>query len=483
MFNYSFWADEAYISGIAAQLVLGKLSFLQAITIPGIEYQRLHMLIITFFFRLFGISEFTARLPSVLGYLLGIIVIFYLTKRLSNIYGGIMSAFLYGFSHLHLSYATQAKPYITIEAILLSIVYLLSEKKKVNHLLIIILCSVATLLHSIGVFLWIVYFVSIVQKFKSLKVQKWNVTYILIAVLALGAAGYFILPMVPSLFSAGSPFRYNNIYQIVKLFTYKYAIITLCGFVGFVWTSKKNKELHIGILLYSLVLFVFVAFVAYTFPIRYVLSLFGILFLYFGVFWAKVGERYDKKIVLNFKSLKVTGKAIVPLVVIILLCTTGYKIVRGPQAYYNPNIDKYGDIQIANYKDFYTKLKQKFPDYKNIFVINDTFDAEYWYFGRYSNIYFMKFTPTPHKHAVVNAYVYGSLDYFKEIIKEHPQGLLIMEDWQSFLPDDIKDYAKKNLRLELRVESLREAKDDPWPLTLYSWGMPVQKLEGSKVQK
>ena len=30
---------------------------------------------------------------------------------------------------------------------------------------------------------------------------------------------------------------------------------------------------------------------------------------------------------------------------------------------------------------------------------------------------------------------------------------------------------KKNLKLELRVESLRETPDDPWPLALYSWGI------------
>ena len=84
----------------------------------------------------------------------------------------------------------------------------------------------------------------------------------------------------------------------------------------------------------------------------------------------------------------------------------------------------------------------------------------------------MKFTTKPYKHKIANAMVYGSLKDFKKIMKDHPQGLLIMEDWESFLPEDIKQYAKKNLKLELRVESLREAPDDPWPLALYSWGFP-----------
>ena len=156
----------------------------------------------------------------------------------------------------------------------------------------------------------------------------------------------------------------------------------------------------------------------------------------------------------------------------ILLYVSGYKIVRFPRAYYNPNIDKYGDVQIANYKDFYAELKQRFPNYKNLYVVNDTSDAEDWYFGRYSNAYFMKFTTKPYKHNTANAMVYGSLADFKKIMTDHPQGLLIMEDWQSLLPDDVKEYAKKNLKLEFRVESLKEAPDDPWPLALYSWGSP-----------
>lgn len=83
----------------------------------------------------------------------------------------------------------------------------------------------------------------------------------------------------------------------------------------------------------------------------------------------------------------------------------------------------------------------------------------------------MKFTPKPYKHHTVDAFVYGSLSDFKKIMKEHPQGLFIMEDWQSFLPDDVKAYTKKNLKLEFRIESLKEAQDDPWPLALYSWGL------------
>jgi len=38
------------------------------------------------------------------------------------------------------------------------------------------------------------------------------------------------------------------------------------------------------------------------------------------------------------------------------------------------------------------------------------------------------------------------------------------------MPEEIKSYVKKNMKLELRVESLEVSPDDKWPLELYSWG-------------
>ena len=451
MLNYSFWADEAYVSGIASGLISGKLSILQAFN--ALSYQKLHILMISLFFRFFGVNEFTARLPSLIFFGIGIVVIFLLARKLSNIYGGILSAFLYTFSHLNLSYATQAKPYSALETITLFVILLImnleSEKNKRRiyfyHAGILSLLCIATLFHSIGVLLWVLYFVYFVLKFKSSKVlalRRFNVFSILVIVSMISFVSIIIYPYLSL-----KLFPYNHWYQVLKLFTYKYTIISVSATFGFLWIFKKNKVLSYSIFTYLVVVLILTMFQHNMFNIRYVLSLFGILFLFFGIFWAKMGERFN-------------GRAIIPIVVIIILYVTGYKIVRWPQAYYNPNIDKYGDVQIANYKDFYSQLKKRFPDYKNLYVINDTIDAEYWYFGRYSNIYFMKKT-----------FVYDSLSDFKKEIANHSQGLLIMEDWQSLLPDDIKEYAKRNLKLEFRVESLKEAPNDPWPLALYSWGM------------
>ena len=301
MFNYSFWADEAGISSIALQLMTGKLPFFAALN--ALHYQKLHVLIVSLFLKIFGVSEFVARLPSLIGYLIGIIVIFFLAKRLSNLFGGILTAFVYAFSHLNLAYATQAKPYITIEAIILLVIYLLSDKKKVNHLLVIILCSVATLLHSIGVLIWGVYFAYLVSRLKSSKVQKLDLSNLqtfkllnlLIIFTLIFISFVLILPIILSSLGNGQIFPFNHLYQSVKLFAYKYSFILVSAFFGFIWTFKEHKEISIAILFYSIVVFFMATFRVYIFNIRYVLSLFGIIFLYFGIFWADVGKHYFPK--------------------------------------------------------------------------------------------------------------------------------------------------------------------------------------------
>lgn len=468
---HSFWADEAYITGVAANWVRGVFTLQEALSAPGITYQRLHMLVVGVFFRLFGINEFVARLPSLIGYMAGVVVIYLLLRRLSTKYVAVLGGLLFALSHLNLAYATQAKPYVTIEALVLWILYLLSAKK-VNHALVIVLSLIAALLHSIGVFVWILYFVYLLQTVQFQDIKKFTEKNRVLAVLA--GTGFILvfIPILNSFIKTGSHFEHNHLYQSVKLFAYKYTVIAVCAALGFLLTFQKYKKLNVSVLAYALVVFCMASFEIYIFNIRYVLTLFGIMFVYFALFWSWVGERYGNSFKFRILNLILDGKAIIPLLIVLVIYNTGYKVARVPQAYYSPNIDKYGDVQIANYKDFYAKLKELFPDYKTLYVINDIVDVDYWYFGRHANAYFMKFTDKPYPHTVAKgAMVYGSLDDFKRLLKENPKGVLIMEDWQSFLPDDIKEYAKKNLRLEFRVESLREAPNDPWPLALYSWGM------------
>jgi hypothetical protein len=230
--------------------------------------------------------------------------------------------------------------------------------------------------------------------------------------------------------------------------------------IGIFTVFKKNKSIFIGVAIYILSLLMLWDFKQYSHNVRYLVPFFGLLFVFFGVFWAEVGER-----LFNKKS------AWVCLLVAVLLFAGGYKIVRKPALYYSSNADLLGDVQIADYKTAYMRLNEKYPDLKNIAVFNDVIDTEIWYMDKQANAYFMKGVVKPYPNPADHTMIYGTLNDFIKQKNKYPKGILIVEDWESFLPEDIKQYAKKNMKLEFRVEGLPQAEGDNWPIEVYSWGL------------
>jgi hypothetical protein len=410
---------------------------------------------------LFGISEWAARIPVVFFGALGIIFAYLVTKKLSDENGGLLAAFLYAFSQLNLANSTQAKPYAILESLSLLPIYLLillSEKKKKSlgfQVTIIIVLSFATLTHLIGVFFWIPYCVYIFPKIKNKLILFIG---IVIAI--------FVFNLWPSVLDFLKPYHgkyiviFNNTTYLRELLWRNYAFIFLPAVFGLLSIWKKNKPIALGIITWVLVLLFFWNFRSYSHNIRYLISLFGIIFVFFGVFWSKVGEK-----ILGNKSwlscLLVAG----------MIYLGGYKIIRKPAVYYTPNADLYGDVQIADYKNMYKQIEEKFPDLSERAIFNDLIDTERWYLKQQVTAYFMKGfgNNKPEKHPADGKTIYKTLNQFLLEKSKHEKGLLIVEDWESFLPEDIKQYAKKNMTRVIRVEGLPQAQGDNWPLEVYEW--------------
>ena len=255
--------------------------------------------------------------------------------------------------------------------------------------------------------------------------------------------------------------QYNWLTYFRELFWRQYAFITLPGLLGIF--TIKNKKVVYGILVSLIVLIYSWCFVSYSHNIRYVVPIFGVLITFFGVFWANVGEIIFKK------------PALICLSVAILVYAGGYKIVRKPAAYYTPNADFTSDIQNADFKTFFQKSYQLFPDFDNLPVFVGPFDTLKWYTDKNPTALFSINTPKSVYVAIDDSWQYGSLVDFIAQQARYPKGLVVINDWQSFMPDDIKDYVKNNMKLELRVESMAVSPDEKWPLELYSWGFDNKK--------
>lgn len=462
--NHSFWADEAFISSYARDITANPTSFFE--TVGKISYEALHITITSISFKLMGVSEFGARFPVVIFGTAGIFAAYAAAAALSNAGGGLLAAFLYAFSQLNLSNSTQAKPYAVIETLFLIILYLIirlkTEKKRRFHPYIhglIIICILFASLTHVSAWLFLIpYATYIVFSYKPKKLIIASLP--ILCVVALLTLMYQTIIVA---YIAGK--WYNNTVLLKNLLLRQYGIFLLPALASLVFLIKKMKGFSLGLFFYMIVLLFMWNFKQYSHNIRYLVPLFGMIFVLFGVFWGRAGEWIAKK-------TKISSFMYLPILITVLLYISGYKIVQKPLAYYSPNADFYGDVQTANYKDMYERIRKKFPDYQNIAIFNDLIDAQRWYMPeKKNNAYFMKGIDKPQKHPVEGGVIYGTLaDFLREQAK-YPKGILIVEDWESFLPEEIKEYAKKNMRREFRVESLPYAKNDPWPLEVYSWGM------------
>ena len=472
--NHSFWADEAYTSSIARDFIAGKIGFGEAA--KAAMYQPLNIFIITFSFSIFGFTEFAARLPSVLFGTAGIFFAFLLGRRLSNIWGGLLGSFLMAFSQLNLANSTQAKPYIAIQALSLLICFLLSNlnNKRISLHLPAAIGLLASFMNTIGVLIFIPYIVIIIashkQTIKSLLKSYWLIPLFTAFLFLFFLERHFIIRMLTYSPSGNFLFPFNHLTYLKALLFKQYFFFVFFAFASFIFLIKKQRAYSIGILFYILFYLYFWTFKHYTHNIRYLVPLFGLFFVLFSVFWAKVGERLK-----NFLPIKsgFNFKWLIPFFIIVVFAISQHKIVLKPMNYYSPNTDFYGDVQIADYKTVFKRIGEELSKYKTIVIFNDVGDAQRWYLKKQAHAYFIKGfgNNEPIKNDVDGIITYKTLGQFLAEKSKYPKGLLIVEDWDSFLPEDIKQYAKKNMKREFRVENLPQAKNDPWPLAVYSWGM------------
>lgn len=469
--NHSFWSDEAYISSVARDMYNGDQSLLGSIKVPGANYQFLQVVTTYISFLILGVSEASARIPQVIWSLVAILFAYFVGRKLSDYWGGLLAAFILTFSTYFLSYSTQAKPYAAISALVLILSYLLLKLKETSktlliHTGILLTCSLASLYHYIGILLWIPYLTYIVLEYriKILKLLKQPRFLLPLLIFLFVSVVIFQVPTMLKILLTprdGRILFYYNHFTYLREFLWKnYAFITLPAILGLIYSINKNWKLTISISLYLVALVFLWTFVHYSHSLRYLVPLFGLFSVYFGVFWAAVGTRLFNN-----------RPALICLLVMFILYLGGNKIIRTPSAYYSPNLDLYGDVQNADYKTFFNYIKSNYSNIKSIPVLTDVNDFSRWYSPVKPAALFNRTIQKPKPDwSDPSIMTYVSLEDFIKVTNQYPKGMVIVEDWHSFLPEDVKDYVKKNMKLEYRVNGLTENPIDKWPLELYSWG-------------
>jgi len=305
--NHSFWSDEAYLATSAKNIVTGKVDLVDQLKKQ--DYQPLHLLLITTSFKLFGISEWSARLYPAIAGTLGIIFAFLLTRKLSNPVGGLLAAFFMAFSQLNLANSTQAKQYTAIQTGLLIILYsmtVLSEKnQKINwrfHFLITLIATIGSLLHFLGILLWVPYLIFIVLNYhqEMISVLKKPAKLIALFFLLICLSLIINLPLMAKTFFRGQTiseifFPYNHLVYFFQLFGKQYWLFVLVAIFGWIFIWPSNRFLAISIAGYIAISLYLWTFKHYTHNVRYVVPLFGVIFIFAATGLGIIYQRHHSK--------------------------------------------------------------------------------------------------------------------------------------------------------------------------------------------
>lgn len=489
--NPPFWVDE-FSSANQGQLFLKYgLNILQVKDIVIEKYNITTHLLISLSYKLFGVNELAARLPSIVVGALVPLAVFLLAKKLFDLRTAIAASLLTVFSYIEILWSRQARGYVILQFLTLLAFYfylkLIEDKKHktINSVLFVLVVFLGIITHQLFflVVLSIIIHFLIFYFSKTILLIKKPFSLILLILFTLVS---FKLNFAKILAGFGDNFYFsNNLWYYHSFLWREYGLVTFSALIGILVGIFSKKKPVVLFVLYLGILLIFLSFVLKPYASKYILSIFPILFLFMAYFISTISANI-------FRSKKSFLISTISIFITIFILLNGYKFVSKPQKYYSLNRD-FREIANINYNEFYSIIKKGSNLYgQNIVIIDPWWDRAYWYLGNRfkDNIVSLRWFNERGQTNGLSRYapyyngkrgekylLNSNLRLVLEkkdlilLIKEYPRGFLFIDDVT--LPKDVRDFAKKNLKKELYLDHY-PLDDNPysiWPATLYSWGI------------
>ncbi len=493
--NHPFWVDE-FSSVAQAKLLLqyGLQVFTDKTLLFDAHNITTHFLIATSF-KLFGMSEFTARLPNAF---LGAIVpvaVFLVAKKIFGKNIALSAMILTSFSYFEIVWSRQARSYIGMQLLILLTIYfylfILEKKQKIHYYIYFSICVILGILTHYLYFLFVLAIPLHVILFYK-KLISWK-KILPIIVVFLSAVIFFSISRAIEYFKDNLVIV-NNLWYYHSFLWREYGLVTFLAVIGlmmgFLEQPKKMILLffHIGFHL------LFIVFLFPPYVSRYLLPIFPYLFIGMSYTIVRIAELISSNVtsILPQKYNKVSSPLIISLIISFAILANGYKFVNKPKQFYSVNHD-FREIALIDYNQVYNLIKTKGRLHEGKTAVVDTWDARlYWYLGRnfkgrhifrwqnekgtvnglskQSDFIYNKegekVVPTDREERFI-----GELSDLKKTLKKYPRGFIFIDD--ASLPADVLEYVEKNFKKELYIDHY-PLDDNPysiWPATLYSWGV------------
>lgn len=446
-------------------------------------------------FKVFGVSEKAARMPSVFIGSLVPVLIFLLVRRITPELRStaINAAFLSMTSYFMITWSQQARGYALQQVLILASVllyYSIRSQSGGNFLrlkliaLISIFC-IGLLTHTTFIFtiFSILLHALITQKKVVTQIFRekgvvffcfflFAVTFILLS------RTLFFTQIVFFIRSLEVSSAVHGILYYHSLFWREYSWLSIFGLLGLVWLVKKDSMHSILVILPSSYLF-FISVLFGPTTSRYTLPIFPFLFVGAAVILDQITLRFYPK--------KARFAQMMSVVIVILIVASGDKFTVKKKQFYSVNHD-FREIALVDYDQVYDIIKKKGDIESGKTAVIDTWpDRLEWYLGadfqpnytfRWENEGQMKQTPfhiNEKGEKIIDfrnqTKLVSTVSDLEKVMKSYPKGFIWIDD-QS-LPQDIIAYAQQNLKKELYLDHY-PLDDNPyslWPATLYSWGI------------
>jgi len=474
----SFWLDES-ISSIAAISYMEKG---MPILPSGFIYSRgiLNTFLIASSFKIFGINEFAARLPSVLFGTLTIVLAYLMGSKWGNKRIGIIAALLVAFSVWEIAWSRQARMYQQLQFFYILSLYLFYEfirERSLKNLALLALSFIGSMVsHVFGYALipvFLLYLLILTLKERS-NLRRINRKVIVQAAtvfgILLGLAYY--RGVIQSVL--GTEMNYYNIY--IGLLKKDLGIFLFLAVPG--WTVLMNRDwkkgtMLIAALIIPLYLIFFHVLMLGTRYLYFVIPILFILVAYFldfvienlSIYFAKNRGALDGYVrVGKFKGLFklqkslihhiISGKNAANIIVALLLIFAMYfstAFTFTPKDRYDLGVN----APQSNFRDAYMYVKDNMR--QDDLIISAWTPPAQFYLGK--SDYWLAFNvvgtgeesflmKNSSRDVYTNATAVSDVGALKIVVDEHSRGWLIVDGvaWYKLRPG-IRDFIRNNLTI------------------------------------
>lgn len=456
--NYSFWTDEEHIAiFVRAILERGRPVLGNGYT-TGL-FQSLQYWLGALFAGIFGLNEFSLRLPSVVFGVLTIWATYLLGEKLFNRKVGLLAAFFITFLRIEILWSRQARPYQALQFLFLLgayFIYRLVEEKelKIRYFLAVVTIGViAALFHGLGGIFFIILLINLIFLKPVWLRLKWVAGGLLIIPLLAGAFWLYVSNIISNFG------KINNLYFYRVFLWYNYSLFVFLALIGiFYLLSEKKKTWFLPCC------FLVIQFFATSFLLNqpftryfYIVFPFLILLASYGL-WSTV------------ETVKISDflKTVAVWFLAFFIAGMGWKFALTPKPYYPLNEDMQ-EIPQVDWKKIYGLAGEKLKQNPGAVFASNWTDLSVWFLGEGSLDYLVRSQKWP--DALTGATIINNLESFKFLISQKPKGLLIIDSWDNYVPDGVREFAKKNLKKELEIDRLYPVQPRYWPVELFSWGI------------